>query len=415
MSSRADTPREAAADGTAGTPRVRAASTTTTSTETTTTTKTTAAVRLDMAQAQSVGRRDSQQDAFGFSGVADRAFVAHSGQLAVLADGMGGMRNGLWAASHAVQALVDSYHTKTVEESADAALLRALRAANAVVHEEADRLGTVGRMGTTVVAAVLRGTELRWLNVGDSRLYVFEDGVLRRLSTDHSYAAFLEHQVRRGDLSAGEAMAHPLRHALTSYLGRPEPIEHAGSSQALSLRPGTWVLLCSDGLTQALDDAGIAACLHGDAQSAADRLLQAVQDGERPDQDNTTVVVLHLAEAATALEADSTDAAGPAEALPSPNGGNAAPAVGRARRAPWQAPWREPLWWAGALASVVALTMLWMAVTPAPSPPRATVRPGPSIDLLATPLATPPAAMPAPGAGEALPVASDDAASPTGR
>jgi PPM family protein phosphatase len=411
MASPPESPPQSAVNGTAGSPRTPAAATTSSKS----TTKTPTAVQLDMAQAQSVGRRDSQQDAFGFSGVADRAFVAHSGQLAVLADGMGGMRNGLWAASHAVQALVDSYHTKTVEESADAALLRALHAANAVVHEEAERLGTVDRMGTTVVAAVLRGTELRWLNVGDSRIYVLEDGVLRRLSTDHSYAAFLDHQVRRGDLSEGEAMAHPLRHALTSYLGRPEPIEHAGSSQALSLRPGAWVLLCSDGLTQTLDDTAITACLHGDAQSAADRLLQAVQEGERPDQDNTTVVVLHLAEATTTLEADPSKAAGPADGVLAPVGGDAAPAAGRAGRARGRAPWREPLWWAGALASVVALTMLWLAVTPAPSPPRATARPGPSIDLLATPLATPPPAIAAPGAGEAPPVASDDAASPAGR
>ena len=210
--------------------------------------------RVDPAQAQHVGRRDSQQDACGFSNLADEVFAAHAGHLAVLADGMGGMHNGLWSASHAVQAFIEAYHLKTADETPAAALQRAMNAANTVVHAEAERLNTVDRMGTTLAVAVVRGLELHWLNVGDSRVYLAEDGHLMCLSTDHSYAQILRLRVHRGELSAGEAMGHPLRHALTSYLGRPDPVVHAASTAAVQLRPGAWVLLCSDGLTQALDD-----------------------------------------------------------------------------------------------------------------------------------------------------------------
>jgi serine/threonine protein phosphatase PrpC len=236
---------------------------------------------IDPAQAQHPGRRDSQQDACGFSNLADEAFAAHGGHLAVLADGMGGMRNGLWAASHAVQAFIQAYQTKTADETIHAALQRALSAANAVVHDEAQRLNAVDRMGTTLAVAVVRGLDLHWLNVGDSRVYLVEDGHLMCLSTDHSYAEILRLRVHRGELSAGEALGHPLRHALTSYLGRPEPVQHASSGAAVQLRPGARVLLCSDGLTQALDDEQICSLAAG---QRAGRLRPAAagRAGPRP-------------------------------------------------------------------------------------------------------------------------------------
>jgi protein phosphatase len=322
-----------------------------------------AAAPLERGQAQDQGQRESQQDAFGFSATDDAAFVAHGGQLAVLADGMGGMRNGLWAASHAVQAFIEAYQRKHPDEAIAAALQRALQAANAVVHDEAERLGSVDRMGTTLAAAVVHQLELHWLNVGDSRVYLAEGGHLMRLSTDHSFAEMLRLRVHRGELSAGEALGHPLRHALTSYLGRPEPIAHAASGAAVQLRPGAWVLLCSDGLTQALDDEQISAGLHGSAQQACERLLAAALARQMPDQDNTSVVVLHLPaaepEAAAAVQPPAT-----------------APAL-RAR-------WREPLWWAGAAAALGALGLLWLARSPPPPPPAAaSSRAAPSVDLLA--------------------------------
>ncbi|MFO1330111.1 MAG: protein phosphatase 2C domain-containing protein [Rubrivivax sp.] len=250
--------------------------------------------RVAPAQAQHVGRRDSQQDAFGFSRLSDEAFAAHGGHLAVLADGMGGMRNGLWAASHGVQAFIDAYHAKTPDESIAAALQRALHQANGVVVAEAERLNAMDRMGSTLAAAVVHGFELHWLNVGDSRVYLCEDGRMMRLSTDHSYAEFLRLRVHRGELSAGEALGHPLRHALISYLGRPEPLEFAASEAAVQLRPGAWVLLCSDGLTQALDDDAIRGHLHGNAQEACDMLLQSALARGLSDQDNVTAVLLHV-------------------------------------------------------------------------------------------------------------------------
>ena len=363
------------------------------------------APRVAPAQAQHVGRRDSQQDAFGFSGLADEAFAAHGGHLAVLADGMGGRRNGLWSARHAVTAFIDAYQRKSSAESIPAALQRALHEANAVVLAEAERLQAVDRMGTTIAAAVVHGLELHWLNAGDSRVYLCEDGRMMRLSTDHSFAEVLRLRVHRGELSAGEALGHPLRHALTSYLGRPEPILQAASGAAVQLRPGAWVLLCSDGLTQALDDDAIRGHLQGHAQEACDALLQSALARGLRDQDNVTAVLLQVPRPGAQPEAGSVSRAVYRRVAPSPAPADAdldrahpvavpppAPAAPAARPVDGRRRWREPLWWAGAAAAVGALGLLWLA-RPADAP-RAPGRDGPSVDLLKP--AVPPASAPAP-------------------
>lgn len=346
------------------------------------------APRIAPAQAQHVGRRDSQQDAFGFSNLDDEAFAAHGGHLAVLADGMGGMRNGLWAASHGVTAFIDAYHRKTADEGIAAALQRALHEANAVVLAEAERLHAVDRMGTTLAVAVVHGLELHWLNVGDSRVYLCESGRMMQLSSDHSYGEMLRLRVHRGELSAGEALGHPLRHALTSYLGRPEPIVQAASAAAVQLRPGAWVLLCSDGLTQALDDDAIRAHLHGNAQEACESLLQSALARGLRDQDNVTAVLLHVPRPGGMPEAGSVSRAvhlRTGQALPQESAAVAAalqalPAAAAAPVPPAARRRRQPLWWAGAAAALLALALLWLArPVDAPAP---AVRSGPSVDLL---------------------------------
>ncbi len=344
------------------------------------------------AQAQHPGQRSAQQDACGFSDDDDVGYVTHAGHLAVLADGMGGSQRGEWASAQAVQAVLAAYHAKTADEAIPAALQRALHAANAAVHAEALRLDAVDRMGSTLALAVVQGLQLHWLNIGDSRVYLAEGGHLMRLSTDHRYAEHLRRRVHRGELSAGEALAHPLRDALTSYLGRPPPLRHAASAAALQLRPGARVLLCSDGLTQALDDARIAALLHGSAQDCCDRLLQAALARGLRDQDNITAVVLQVPRPGEAPEAGSISRAiyepvaeADAAAAPAAATGASTSKVSHiAEGAALRSRWREPLWWAGAAAAAAALGLLWLA-RPAGTPPAPAARSGPAVDLMAPP------------------------------
>lgn len=126
--------------------------------------------------AQHLGARQQQQDAFGFSDPADEAFAAHGGFLAVVADGMGGLVHGDAASRAAVRGFLQCYRSKTDTESVSRALDRAIRAANLDVTTLASSLGQSGEMGTTLIAAVLRGGELYWTSSGDSAIYLLRDG-----------------------------------------------------------------------------------------------------------------------------------------------------------------------------------------------------------------------------------------------
>lgn len=246
------------------------------------------------ANAQHKGQRESQQDAFGFSSMADTAFAQHGGHLAVLADGMGGLENGAWASTQGVRVFIEAYAGKSAHEPIEVALQRAMRIANAMVFQEAQRLGLVERMGSTLVAAVVHDSNLHWIGAGDSRVYLCEAGRMLCLSTDHSYGEVLRQRVLRGEISASEAQAHPLRNALTSHLGRPEPLMIGSSVAPVRLTAGAWVVLCSDGLSGVLSEAEIQTQLFGEPSQACDRLLQEAIGRGLLNQDNTTVVILHL-------------------------------------------------------------------------------------------------------------------------
>lgn len=251
-----------------------------------------ACLPIHMGSAQHIGNRDSQQDAWGFSDLSDAAFASHGGYLTVLADGMGGLENGLWASNQGVRAFIAAYQTKTPEESITDALVRAMSYANQIVHGEAAQLGLEDRMGTTLVAAVVQRGKLYWINVGDSRVYLCTDGQLCCLSTDHNFSEVLAGRVRRGEISLAEAQEHPMRNGLTSYVGRSSLALVDVSAQPLDLAPDAWVLLCSDGLSGVLREDEIVRQLHGTPQEAADRLIDVVLRQAMPHQDNVTVTLL---------------------------------------------------------------------------------------------------------------------------
>ncbi len=254
-----------------------------------------ASLSVSPANAQHMGQRDSQQDAFGFSSFADVDFAKHAGYLCVLADGMGGLENGFWSSSHAIKVFIDIYKTKSESETPNDALLRAAQRANAVVYAEALRLHRADKMGTTIVAAVVRNHELFWLSIGDSRIYLFENNELVQLSEDHNYSKVLKDKVTKGEISLSEAQSHPLRNQLTSNLGRKQiPIISGIPTGSIKLQSGAWILLCSDGLSGVLSDLEIADELHGDPQKACDRLVKKVIARNQQNQDNTTVVVMHI-------------------------------------------------------------------------------------------------------------------------
>jgi serine/threonine protein phosphatase PrpC len=251
--------------------------------------------------AQDVGKREDQQDSFGFSDPRDTTFMTHGGMLALVADGMGGMAHGGEASRLAVRAFLRQYASKQLGESIPQALGRAVEAADRSVVEFAESVGLARDVGSTLVAAAFTPSGLYWMSVGDSALYLCRDGSLTQLNHPHTLSARLAELVKRGDMSPEDAAIDPDRDALTSYVGAGPIAEIDSPGEGFVLKAGDTVILCSDGLYRALSHEEILRIAIGaaDPQEAADALVASTLARELPHQDNVTVLCIRITEKET--------------------------------------------------------------------------------------------------------------------
>ncbi|MDE7299401.1 MAG: Stp1/IreP family PP2C-type Ser/Thr phosphatase [Lachnospiraceae bacterium] len=168
--------------------------------------------------------------------------------LFIVADGMGGHRAGDFASRFAVEEFVrqlEQSGVKTVISSME----EALRQTNRGLLKEAQGRPELEGMGTTFVAATVMGSELYVANVGDSRLYLIDQKKISQITQDHS---LVEEMIRRGELRREEARFHPNKNVITRALGANVSI--VPDFFEASVSPGDIVLLCSDGLSNMMDD-----------------------------------------------------------------------------------------------------------------------------------------------------------------
>ncbi|GIZ53209.1 Stp1/IreP family PP2C-type Ser/Thr phosphatase [Noviherbaspirillum aridicola] len=211
---------------------------------------------------------------------------------AILADGMGGYNAGEIASGMAVAVMVDELDEQLARDDADAsqALASAVRLANEEVFCAAQSRPDYRGMGTTLVAAVFRPGRVTVAHVGDSRLYRLRRQSLVRLTSDHSV---VQEQIKAGMLDEQAAAASPERHLLTRALGVEPQVEVDVHEHGV--QPDDLYLLCSDGLTDMLADAEIAALLaaHGATPDpACERLVEAAN--ERGGLDNISVLLVRI-------------------------------------------------------------------------------------------------------------------------
>ena len=224
---------------------------------------------------QHQGARPYQEDSWALRTLGDGSV------LAVVADGMGGHAGGAVASKVAVEAFVYS-----VEQGGG--LADGLQAANAAIGKTAAGKAELAGMGATLVAAQVRGDEVRWISVGDSPFFLVSAGQLERLNADHSMAPQIDAMVKRGMLTEEEAEHHPGRHTLReAVMGDPLTLIDKGSRR---LGPDVKLLLCSDGV-QSLSEAQIAASAIKSATGMIDTVLAAAKGH----QDNITVIKLERA------------------------------------------------------------------------------------------------------------------------
>jgi protein phosphatase len=204
--------------------------------------------------------------------------------LYLVADGLGGHHHGALAAALARDSVV-------ADVRKGLPLAQAIRKADTTIIEHPGYLASGQPMGTTIAALRITATTFDAAWVGDSRIYLWQDG-LYRLSHDHSHVQQL---VDSGLISEVEAREDPRRNLVTQALGVTAPDDlHVECLQG-DLRPGSRFLLCSDGLTEELDDDALARCIARDdlaAQECVDHLLLDALDAGG--HDNITAVLVRL-------------------------------------------------------------------------------------------------------------------------
>jgi serine/threonine protein phosphatase PrpC len=210
--------------------------------------------------------------------------------LFVVADGMGGAQAGEVASALAVEEFRRGLPEPDAEHpTAEQRLAERVQSANRRIYETARGVRENEGMGTTLTAVYLDDSNLAIAHVGDSRAYVLRDGVLTRLTHDHS---LVEELMRRGKLTPEQAAEHPQRSIITRALGIEAEVEV--DTWSFPGRAGDVVLLCSDGLTSMLDESRIAEVLRTqpDLEMAGEQLIHDAN--EAGGRDNITVVIFRL-------------------------------------------------------------------------------------------------------------------------
>ena len=228
-----------------------------------------------------IGKRRSSNQDFVY---ASEQPVGNLTNLMIVADGMGGHNAGDLASRYTVESMV-AYIERSEEKRPIPLLSMAIHYANDLVMEKAKTDKALEGMGTTVVAATIQDGYLYVANVGDSRLYLI-DQEIEQITRDHS---LVEEMIRIGELQRQDARSHPDRNVITRAIGVNSPVKIDFFD--MKLEEGDRILLCSDGLTNMVDDDEILPIVKKCAspQEAAQRLVtEANKNGGK---DNVSVVL----------------------------------------------------------------------------------------------------------------------------
>lgn len=232
------------------------------------------------AAASHVGKVRSNNQDSGYAGAS----------LFLVADGMGGHAGGDVASAIATNRIKEIDHDYPTAEDAQVALQSALLAANGLLAETVFEHPELTGMGTTVSALIRVDGKVALAHIGDSRIYLFRDGELKQVTTDHT---FVQRLVDTGRITEEEALTHPRRSVLMRVLGDVDSSPEI-DTWTLETMPGDRWLICSDGLSGVVKQEAIQNVLtHVDSpKTAADRLVRASLDAGAPD--NVTVVIVDI-------------------------------------------------------------------------------------------------------------------------
>lgn len=241
------------------------------------------------AQLQQTGTRENQEDSFAFVNISDVTLMRENGLLAVVADGMGGMKDGKLASETAIARIKADFEMLDVNANIAAQLRQSMIRSNDEIYSS---LGAQG--GSTGILCVFYDERLYYAAVGDSYLFLKRGDSLYHLNRKHNmYTRLLLTQIRDGSMDRTPAEISPEKAALTGYLGMPQLRDVDYLLRPVPLTDGDVVLLCSDGVGGVLSEEQLKECLSENAPERMCRKLheQVLKAGRRY-QDNYTALVV---------------------------------------------------------------------------------------------------------------------------
>ncbi|MCQ4022115.1 MULTISPECIES: PP2C family serine/threonine-protein phosphatase [unclassified Ruminococcus] len=238
---------------------------------------------------QGLGSRQAQEDSFAFANSADVTKIREKGLLAVVADGMGGMKDGKLASETAIQSIRSDFDNFECNKDLPGQLCDTLYNASEKVYSSLE-----GEGGSTAIVCLFYDEKLYYASVGDSYLILKRNGQIYHLNRKHTvFNRDCADAIRNGDMDPSYLKLNPERNALTQFLGMDELSDIDCFKKPLSLESGDIVLMCSDGVGGVLSEQEISSCLNNPCPEAmCTAIEQNIVAKGRQYQDNYTALII---------------------------------------------------------------------------------------------------------------------------
>lgn len=245
-------------------------------------------LKFDFGNMQHQGRRDYQEDSFGFSDISDPELVAKRGILAIVADGMGGLKNGKSISERAIGKFRKAFLNFSPAGNIPRQLSSLVAETNHDIYETDRQKG-----GTTLICVYIYRNGMHWVSVGDSAIFLFRQGRLYQLNKEHNRLNELYLKFMYREITKEQLMAEPSLQGLTSNIGRRELRDLDQNLTGMRLQSGDRILLCTDGVSGRLTEKELLVAMsQGTAQACADAMKSMVLKKNAPKQDNLTAEVI---------------------------------------------------------------------------------------------------------------------------
>lgn len=245
------------------------------------------------------GKRNDQQDAFYVTKSTALSPFKLRRTFAAVCDGMGGLEAGDRASITAVEMMKFAFgRLPSKKVDIPHFFHNMLDNIDYEINHWKD-LDTDKGSGTTLVSVLIENRRLYWASVGDSTIFIVQDGTIKRITREHNYRMCLDEMVAEGSITREQADAEPQQEALVSYLGMGGIAYMDITSKPYVMKNGDVLLLCTDGVTNTLSDEEILQIVYDnidDVYGCCKNITKQVEEKNKEIQDNATVVMIQYVE-----------------------------------------------------------------------------------------------------------------------